>query len=64
MIKYILLFVLLLSILFCGRELFLFLRAIFSKNEEIVNNYKMTTVREILLGCAIAYIFTIIFLGL
>ena len=47
------------AILFLIKELFLLLRAIFVR----ADNYKITTLRLIMVGVALSYILTIMFTG-
>lgn len=47
------------AILFLVKELFLLLRAIFVR----ADNYKMTTLRLIMVGVALSYVLTIMFTG-
>lgn len=47
------------AILFLCKELFLLLRAIFVR----ADNYKITTLRLVMVGVALSYVFTIIFTG-
>ena len=57
-VRFIFLFIFIMSFLFIGQELFLFLRAIFSKNDEFVDKYQISKARLIWLGCAISFIIT------
>ena len=47
------------AVLFLIKELFLLLRAIFVR----ADNYKITTLRLIMVGVALSYVLTIIFTG-
>lgn len=47
------------AILFLVKELFLLLRAIFVR----ADNYKITTLRLIMVGVALSYVLTIMFTG-